>query len=323
MDVTIIGAGLAGITCARALQTAGHRVVLLDKSRGVGGRIATRRLHGTHADHGFRVWAPQHPGLQTLTQELVTEGILQSWAAGYAAKDGGNAIAKYLAADLTIRRQHRVVRLEPVGPTWRIWSAVPETEEPQPLESPHVVLTIPAPQAADLLEASGYAEIAPLRAVEYAPCVTVMAGYHGAMAGWPAHQQTVSPSNSPLLWMGLDSSKRDAAAPTVVVMHSTAAFATQTLATDRNQLQPAATELIQAAAALIPGLATPDWWQVHRWRYAFVTHPCLQPFVLLPMHSAHPLLCGGDWCQPNGFKNLDAAYQSGLQLAQQLGRQLG
>ena len=63
MDVTIIGAGLAGITCARALQTAGHRVVLLDKSRGVGGRIATRRLHGTHADHGFRVWAPQHPGL--------------------------------------------------------------------------------------------------------------------------------------------------------------------------------------------------------------------------------------------------------------------
>ena len=53
-DIAVIGAGISGLVCARRLQQAGHRVVVLDKSRGVGGRVATRRLHNTIADHGAR-----------------------------------------------------------------------------------------------------------------------------------------------------------------------------------------------------------------------------------------------------------------------------
>jgi renalase len=52
IDIAIIGAGIAGLTCAQQLQQAGKQVVLIDKSRGLGGRLATRRLAGTHADHG-------------------------------------------------------------------------------------------------------------------------------------------------------------------------------------------------------------------------------------------------------------------------------
>ena len=56
MQFAIIGAGMAGIACADALQAAGHAVAVFDKGRGPGGRMSTRRMEtplGTVAfDHG-------------------------------------------------------------------------------------------------------------------------------------------------------------------------------------------------------------------------------------------------------------------------------
>ena len=58
-DVAVIGAGLSGIICARRLVSEGYSVCILDKSRGVGGRMATRRVNEqTRVDHGLRYWQP-------------------------------------------------------------------------------------------------------------------------------------------------------------------------------------------------------------------------------------------------------------------------
>ena len=51
-DVVVVGAGVAGLQCARRLRDAGLQVVVLDKARGVGGRVATRRVDGQPVDHG-------------------------------------------------------------------------------------------------------------------------------------------------------------------------------------------------------------------------------------------------------------------------------
>ena len=52
----IIGAGLAGLSCAQALLLAGHTVHVFDKSRGPSGRMSTRRAEGAagpwQCDHG-------------------------------------------------------------------------------------------------------------------------------------------------------------------------------------------------------------------------------------------------------------------------------
>ena len=71
-DVAIIGAGLAGLTCAQQLHQVGYQVVIIEKSRGVGGRVATRRLQDTRADHGVRYLEPQGKLLQQLIDLLVT-----------------------------------------------------------------------------------------------------------------------------------------------------------------------------------------------------------------------------------------------------------
>ena len=62
----VIGAGLAGLSCARVLQDAGFEVEILEKSDRVGGRIKTDVADGFRFDHGFQVLNPAYKELQRL-----------------------------------------------------------------------------------------------------------------------------------------------------------------------------------------------------------------------------------------------------------------
>ncbi|MGB0731164.1 MAG: FAD-dependent oxidoreductase, partial [Miltoncostaeaceae bacterium] len=63
MRVAVIGAGIAGLVAARDVRGAGHEVVVLEKSRGVGGRMAARRVEGTVVDHGLPLLDVPHDGI--------------------------------------------------------------------------------------------------------------------------------------------------------------------------------------------------------------------------------------------------------------------
>ena len=78
-DVAVVGAGLAGLVCARRLQQAGLAVTVLEKSRGLGGRMATRRIDGSPLDHGARYVQPQSKLLQALTQYWLDQQLLTPW----------------------------------------------------------------------------------------------------------------------------------------------------------------------------------------------------------------------------------------------------
>ena len=78
-DVAVVGAGLAGLVCARRLQQAGYAVTVLEKSRGLGGRMATRRIDGSPLDHGARYVQPQSSQFQALTQHWLDQQLLTPW----------------------------------------------------------------------------------------------------------------------------------------------------------------------------------------------------------------------------------------------------
>ncbi len=344
----VIGAGLSGLTAARRLHQAGYRVRIVDKSRGLGGRLATRRLGSTAIDHGCRYLQPFGEDVQSTIPALLEAGVLRPWqpetftlaadnsisprAVGtlYAAPQGMSAIAKALAPGLTIHRQWRATALTTVPQGWRIEGeslAADTPAEPEVFSARAVVVAIPAPQAADLMAAAAQQNeavktlVQQIQTVEFEAVMTVMAGYGSRISGrLPMQTATggwmiLAETHPTLRWIGLDSSKRTDPEETVVVLHSSAAFADRVI--DRPDLDTIGQELLATAAALGAWLKTPDWIQVHRWRYGFVRLP-LGTAVLRSPVLPHLVGCG-DWCSGG---NAEGAIASGNHAADHMVRTL-
>ena len=339
---------MAGLTCAQVLHQAGYRVVVVEKSRGVGGRLATRRLPEARADHGTCYISPKGEQFRALMQGLVQHDVVQVWTDGihtlaadgsvqapsdrsprYVGIEGMSAIAKALTPGLDIRLGQRVIGLQPTGD--RGWQLVLESSSASAdaalnLTANAVVITTPAPQAWELvfylaefgnLDLDG---VASLRSVTFDPCIAVMVGYAPeCLAAWQQRYpdvRAIAADHPSLGWIGWDSSKRRHAPTPVFVLQSNATFAQAHL--EDADLHPAGRSLVDAAAtALLPQLATPLWMQVHRWRYALANKPLPQPYLVLS--TATPLVCAGDWC---GGARVEQAFHSGLAVADYLNQQL-
>ncbi len=342
-DVAVIGAGMAGLICANHLRLAGYSVVVVEKSRGVGGRVATRRVNGTRADHGARYLEPQGDAVQGLIDVLLDRNILKLWTdtvwefrhgefsstpnSCYVAPAGMNAVGKYLAENLEIWSGRRVQAIAATDSgLWQLLLEVTDDnlDRPQELLAKAVVVAIPAPQALMFLNAEiGFLPdfIDKLRSVEYDPCITVMAGYPAAkqqdLSNLNSPWKTVAfPNHSELAWIGLDSSKRLESAQPVFVVHSSASFAEKYF--EATDLPTVGQQLLDRASEhLIPWLKEPEWLQVHRWRYAFCQNPL--PVSCLPAEGTLPLVCAGDLC---GEGQIEGALRSGLAAANWVNSQL-
>ncbi|MBE9091339.1 NAD(P)-binding protein [Microcystis aeruginosa LEGE 11464] len=304
IKVGIIGAGLAGLTCARQLCDRGYTVKLFDKSRGIGGRLATRRVNRANqemaVDHGLPFLTVQGEKTAALIDNLLRENIVTSWFdSSYVAPSGINSVAKFLAQGLEIERDFLVTRLENRQGKW-----VLNNNGQIRGEFSVIVLAIPAPQAALLLENSHITTMPELRSIVYDPCLTVMAGYGASL---PA----VAPSTA-IAWLGLDSSKRQSSFDYVFVVHSSGDFAVKYL--DSEDLEAVKLDLLARAS-----LPLPDWSQIHRWRYALVRQGLAVP--CLSVSSPLPLVACGDWCQGGDLSrnsSLETALTSGIAAANQV-----
>ncbi len=334
-DIIVIGAGMAGLVCAQQLTQAGYSVKVIDKSRGVGGRVATRRLFETSADHGACYIKPKGEVLQRLIDLLVQKGDLEVWtdilhvqdnssslvansssSLPHTAPEGMNVMGKFLAQRLDIHRGQRVNKI--TIKSHNQWYLTSETS--QELTASSVVVAIPAPQAVMLLEslpenllANKFLE--KLRGVEYYPAITVMAGYPNSSQ--PPEWKAITFKDNPVLgWIGLDSSKRKNPAQPHFVIHSSADFAEKYF---ESELQEVGKEILENAASTVnlEWLKNPQWMQVHRWRYAFPKTPLEQS--CLPAETSSPLVCCGDWC---GGNLIESAVYSGIAAAEYINSKL-
>jgi predicted NAD/FAD-dependent oxidoreductase len=328
-DVIVIGAGMAGLICAQQLKQAGLDVTVVEKSAGVGGRMATRRLQGTWVDHGAQLISVKSDSFGRFILKLQENRVVQEWTRDvyqlssfglfppkddnrhnrYCCPMGMTAIAKYLAHELTITNNTRIIGVNHNDSAWQLI-----TDRQEVLETKAIVSTIPAPQFLSLFEevlAPAPSFLQAIQSVKFVPSVTIMAGYNASNAV-PMEWQAIKCVNNPILdWISYDSSKHpDKSSQPVFVLQSTAEFAKQSM--EEPDLEIAGKPLLyQAGKLLAQWLATPEWWQVHRWRYALAEESlgvsCLSTAIPLA------LVCAGDWC---AGKNIEAAYHSGIAAAE-------
>lgn len=86
--VLVVGAGMSGLMAARTLEQAGHTVTVVDKGRGVGGRMATRRVQQAVFDHGAQFFTVRHPRFATIVEGLVGSGAASVWTHAFQHGDG-------------------------------------------------------------------------------------------------------------------------------------------------------------------------------------------------------------------------------------------
>jgi predicted NAD/FAD-dependent oxidoreductase len=295
----IIGAGIAGLMAAHHLQNAGFAVTVLDKGRGVGGRMATRRLSAEcQADHGAQYFTVKTDKLRPYLDKWLAAGVVRQWSDGfydtagtphfngeprYVGTSGMTSLPKYLAKTIDVRTQTRVKQINYDNRFEVI------AEDGQTFSAQMLLLTPPAEQSLTLLD-SGNLTIPidarnALQAIQFNPCIALMLTLD-APSNIPA-PGGLWPKNSIIAWIA-DNRQKGISEGVSLTLHGSAEFS-QTY----DHSDPATiTQLLIAAAKPLIGNANILTHQLHHWRYSqpTVLHP--EPTLLIPVPA--PIALAGD-----------------------------
>ena len=292
-DVLVIGAGMAGLTAAGDLQRAGCRVLVLEKGRGVGGRLASRRIGEASFDHGAQFITARTSRFAALLEDGRRAGAVEEWYRGvgdgpdahvrWRGHPAMTAIAKYLARGPEMTLETRVVALRA---SRHHWSA--ETETGAVYSAGAVVLTPPVPQSLAILKA-GAVDLQPetrarLEGIQYERCLVVMAVLAGPSQFAPPGG--LAPDDGPIAWLADNQLKGISAEPSVTI-HATHAFSLEHWGRDR---QESGQQLIDAANSWLG--AEVQTFQVHGWLYSRPLQVDERPCALVG--QGPPLVLAGD-----------------------------
>jgi len=316
--IAVVGAGIAGLACAQELARADVKVTLFERSRGVGGRLATKRVGDLAFDHGAQFVTARSRTFARYAEVAVRAGALDRWRPRlmeddrrweqpiedwWVGKPGMNALVRPLARNIELRGSVAVHELLPGQRGWEL-----QTDSGRHNEVfQAVAVAIPAPQAAGLLGPYAGA-FRHLSSVQMAPCWTGMFAFDPPLdLGAEARRWT----KGPIVWAACNSSKPDRwRSPQCWVVHASSGWSRQHLELDAAEIaQLLLREFAEAVGGTLP---RPAHAAAHRWRHALVEQPLGVPCLVDDEMAAGAC---GDWCIA---PRVEAAFESGRSLAQSL-----
>lgn len=310
----IIGAGLSGLTAAHELIKNNWEVTILDKGRGVGGRMATRRAGEARFDHGAQYFSTKTTDFQAFAQNIIQKNIAKEWNLQESDKtfshprvigiNGMNTIPKFLAEGLTIKTNEKVISISEIENGCKV-----STEAGNFYEANALICTAPAPQAIELLQKSelAFTEIEALQTIHYQPCIAVMVNLK-TQTNIPS-PGGISLENSNVSWVA-DNFQKGISPIFSATIHANPAFSLAHFDDDLTQIGH---QLLSEITDLIPADSVESY-QVHRWRYSLASERYTEDY-LASNSTKFPLIFAGDGF---GIGNIEGAYISGKSAAQSL-----
>jgi len=319
----IVGAGISGLLAAKTLNDKGWAVTVLDKSRGVGGRMATRWVGSGNFDYGAQFFTVRGERFAGLVEAWLGAGAAAEWTRGFAdpegrpnedgypryrGTEGMTSIPKHTARGLDVRTGERAVRVDDADDGWEV-----VCESGLRVAGGALVLAVPVPQALNLASSGAYSlpdsARRQLEAVSYDPCLALMVLLDGS-TGVP-EPGGMQIKDEPLDWIGDNRRKGISEAPAVTV-HAGPEWSREHFEDDETEIVDAM--ISQASDRLGTDLAPAivDT-SLARWRYSWVTNPHPEP-CLVASDSPPLLFCGDAFGQPK----VEGAALSGLAAADHL-----
>ncbi|MBT8078151.1 MAG: FAD-dependent oxidoreductase [Gammaproteobacteria bacterium] len=320
--IAVIGAGLSGLVVARRLSELAD-VVVFEKSRGVGGRMATRYAGDYEFDHGAQFFTARTPEFRAFLQPLIADGVVATWPAEFvefdhdrqaASRTWGddsphfvgaprmNSIGKYLSAGVSVTLKTAVAGVRRKDDGWEL------VDESQTVlgRFDWVVITAPPSQTAVL--AKDCPELVSLcQQRKMLGCFALMLGFSQPLdLAW----QAAVVRNADISWLAVNSSKPGRTGPFTLVVHSSNAWAESHIDDDIDSLL----EKVLGEASTVTGedLRQADHRQLHRWRYSNIgAHALPERFI----DDRMQLAACGDWFVRG---RVEAAFTSASALAGEL-----
>jgi renalase len=322
--VAVVGAGVAGLACARALVQQGFSVRFFARAAAPGGRVAPRRLGSLTFDHGVQYFTAQDPRFEPVLRQWQAAGVVARWDARTRVLAGPGqseyvepgarfigipnmeAVAVHLARGLELRLSAEVGALERQGGGWML--RAPDGSRLDETAFDRVVLAIPSAIAARLLgEHTDLAQRA--ASVSWDSCWAVML----ALARPSAIEfDAAFVAGDPILgWIARESSKprraplRGAAESWILHAHPgwSGAYLQLEQVDASRWIQRAFAARVARPLMQVAGAA-------HLWRLALPVNPLPEPFLYDTLAG---IGLAGDWC---GGPRVEGAYLSGTALAQ-------
>lgn len=305
--VVVVGAGISGVAAARALTDAGLDVVVLDRGRRVGGRMASRRTDGRMVDTGASYFTVSDDRFRGVVERWREGHLAREWTDTFSVSDDGDLSPKSgpvrwaapgglrsLVEDLASGLDVRETTVEHV-------TTGPSVDG---LAAAAVVLAMPDPQAARLLDPA-YAAVRAALTDPFEPVLALTATWPERT--WPDVDGAFVSDDPVISWVADDGRRRGDGAP-VLVTHSTPDFAAEHLAAPQEAAGPMSAALRDAL-----GIATePTSTHVHRWTFGKPSGKREEPFFL---DDALVGVCGDAWSDK---PRVESAYLSGRALGEAL-----
>lgn len=270
MRVVVVGAGIAGLMAAKSLVKSGHDVVIVDKGRSPGGRIATRRIDDATLDHGAQFFTVRDSLFELHVSEWITSGVVTEWCRGfdttsqnndgyprYRGVRGMTDIAKHLAQGLDVRCNTLAFSIAPgTSSKWQL-----KIDDGSVLDADAIIVTCPLPQAYALLVTASIELPESMLRTEYdrTICLLVVLNKPSALA-IPGGMQNPDETFSFIA----DNALKGISSAVALTMHANPKFSLEHWDTATDDVQ----RLLLARAKPWIGDATVATSQIKKWRLA-------------------------------------------------------